>query len=186
MSKSKKEIREHLERTLNDYIFKIELWENVKVVTKKDGAPFKNFSQNFDGCSVSSALFHDRNLEVSGRAPSGKWLEDSINTSILLSDYTKIFGAPEESRICKESFLADWVVLTIPESKKMIENRINLYKARIEEYNKQLELLDSAYDEIMEKTKELYYLLDNVTECSGFVKNTLYRDLQEKIKNYPY
>lgn len=76
--------------------------------------------------------------------------------------------------------------MTIPESKKMIENRINLYKARIEEYNKQLELLKSAYDEIMEKTKELYYLLENVTECSGFVKNTLYRDLQEKIKNYPY
>lgn len=106
MSKSKKEIREHLERALNDYIFKIELWENVKVITKKDGTPFKNFSQNFDGCTVSSSLFHDRNLEVSGRDSSGKWLEDSINTSILLSDYTKIFGAPEESRICKESFFS--------------------------------------------------------------------------------
>lgn len=41
---------EEMKRTLEEYQMLSEAWENVRVVTKKDGTPFKTLKRNFKNC----------------------------------------------------------------------------------------------------------------------------------------
>ena len=69
---------------------------------------------------------------------------------------------------------------------QMIERQIAIYQERISDYQKQLEMLDNAYDVIKAKTKELYDTLKAVTGDLGMYHNSLYYSLKEKIEKYPY
>lgn len=53
---------EREKRALAEYQALLEAWENVEIVTKKDGTPFKTLKRNFKGC----IFFKRYNLEYIG------------------------------------------------------------------------------------------------------------------------
>lgn len=189
-SLNKEEIRNKLHGYISTYEAKIELWRKVTRNTKKDGTDFQNFKQNFDNARIETGIFHERKIVVFGDRIINKrmeWIEDKIDTSLNVEDYSRIFSKqPEESRICKETLLKDYLYLTPDETMQMIKRQIAIYQERITDYREQLLRLDKAYDEVMQKTKELFDTLKEVTGDLGMYHNSLYYALKEKIEKYPY
>ena len=189
-SLNKEEIRNKLHGYISTYEAKIELWQKVTRNTKKDGTDFQNFKQNFDNARIETGIFHERKIVVFGDRIINKrmeWIEDKIDTSLNVEDYTRIFGKqPEETRICRETLLKDYLYLFPDEVMQMIDRQIAIYQERITDYQKQLEMLDNAYDIITAKTKELFDTLKEVTGDLGMYHNSLYYALKEKIEKYPY
>ena len=189
-SLNKEEIRNKLHGYISTYEAKIELWEKVTRNTKKDGTDFQNFKQNFDNARIETGIFHERKIVVFGNRIINKrseWIEDKIDTSLNVEDYSRIFSKhPEESRICRETLLKDYLYLFPDEVMLLIEIQIAIYQERITDYREQLTNLDKAYDKVMQKTKELFDLLENVCNSKGLYKNSLYYALKEKIEKYPY
>ena len=116
MMKTKESIRKTFMDYIADYEEKIKLWENVKVVTKKDGTPFKDFAKNFSGAKVVRPAygFGDLELHVANykKQINGHFVEDKINTRELVK-YSKF--TPDASRIHNEAYLEPYFYLTIPE-----------------------------------------------------------------------
>lgn len=189
-SLNKEEIRNKLHGYISTYEAKIELWQKVTRNTKKDGTDFQNFKQNFDNARIETGIFHERKIVVFDNRIINKrseWIEDKVDTSLNVEDYSRIFSKqPEETRICRETLLKDYLYLTPDESMQLIKRQIAIYQERITDYNKQLELLDNAYDIITAKTKELFDTLKEVTGDLGMYHNSLYYALKEKIEKYPY
>ena len=189
-SLNKEEIRNKLHGYISTYEAKIELWQKVTRNTKKDGADFQNFKQNFDNARIETGIFHERKIVVFGNRIINKrmeWIEDKIDTSLNVEDYSRIFSKqPEETRICRETLLKDYLYLFPDEVMQMIERQIAIYQERITDYQKQLKLLDNAYDVVMAKTKELFDILKEVTGDLGMYHNSLYYALKEIISEYPY
>lgn len=189
-SLNKEEIRNKLHGYISTYEAKIELWQKVTRNTKKDGTDFQNFKQNFDNARIETGIFHERKIVVFGNRIINKrmeWIEDKIDTSLNVEDYSRIFSKqPEETRICRETLLKDYLYLSPDEVMQMIERQIAIYQERITDYQQQLLRLDKAYDEVMQKTKELFDTLKEVTGDLGMYHNSLYYALKEKIEKYPY
>ena len=189
-SLNKEEIRTKLEKYISEYQVKIELWQRVERITKKDGTDFQNFGKNFTNSRIETGLIHDRDIVVFDHKIIGgrmEWIEDKISTDLNVEDYIKIFERqPEKDRIISETLIKDYLYLTPEESMQMIERQIAIYQERITDYQKQLKLLDNAYDVVMAKTKELFDTLKEVTGDAGMYHNSLYYSLKEKIEKYPY
>ena len=189
-SLNKEEIRNKLHGYISTYEAKIELWQKVTRNMKKDGTDFQNFKQNFDNARIETGIFHERKIAVFGNRIINKrmeWIEDKIDASLNVEDYSRIFSKqPEETRICRETLLKDYLYLFPDEVMQMIERQIAIYQERITDYQKQLKLLDNAYDIITAKTKELFDILKEVTGDEGMYHNSLYYSLKEKIEKYPY
>lgn len=189
-SMDKEQIRAKLEKYVAEYKAKIELWQRVERITKKDGTDFQNFCKNFSGAKIETGGIHDRDIVVYGYCVIEKreqWIEDKIATDINLEDYIKIFDRkPEEARIIRETLIKDYLYLTPDESMQLINRQIAIYQERITDYQKQLEMLDNAYDVIKAKTKELYDTLKEVSGDLGMYHNSLYYALKEIISEYPY
>lgn len=189
-SLNKEEIRTKLEKYISEYQVKIELWQRVERITKKDGTDFQNFGKNFTNSRIETGLIHDRDIVVFDHKIINsrmEWIEDKISTDLNVEDYIKIFERqPEKDRIISETLIKDYLYLTPEESMQMIERQISIYQERITDYQKQLELLDNAYDIITAKTKELFDTLKEVTGDLGMYHNSLYYSLKEKIEKYPY
>ena len=189
-SLNKEEIRTKLEKYISEYQVKIELWQRVERITKKDGTDFQNFGKNFTNSRIETGLIHDRDIVVFDHKIIGgrmEWIEDKISTDLNVEDYIKIFERqPEKDRIISETLIKDYLYLTPEESMQMIERQIAIYQERITDYQKQLKLLDNAYDVVMAKTKELFDILKEVTGDEGMYHNSLYYSLKEKIEKYPY
>lgn len=189
-SLNKEEIRTKLEKYISEYQVKIELWQRVERITKKDGTDFQNFGKNFTNSRIETGLIHDRDIVVFDHKIINsrmEWIEDKISTDLNVEDYVRFFSRqPEEYRIIRERIIKDYLYLTPDETMQMIDRQIAIYQERITEYREQLLNLDKAYDEVMQKTKELFDLLENVCNIKGLYKNSLYYALKEKIEKYPY
>lgn len=189
-SLNKEEIRTKLNKYISEYKAKIELWQKVTRNTKKDGTDFQNFCKNFSNAKIETGGIHDRDIVVFDHKIINsrmEWIEDKISTDLNVEDYVRFFSKqPEESRIIRETIIKDYLYLTPDESMQLIKRQIAIYQERITDYNKQLELLDNAYDIITAKTKELFDTLKEVTGDLGMYHNSLYYALKEKIEKYPY
>ena len=189
-SLNKEEIRTKLEKYISEYQVKIELWQRVERITKKDGTDFQNFGKNFTNSRIETGLIHDRDIVVFDHKIINsrmEWIEDKISTDLNVEDYIKIFERqPEKDRIISETLIKDYLYLTPDETMQMIKRQIAIYQERITDYQKQLKLLDKAYDIITAKTKELFDTLKEVTGDLGMYHNSLYYSLKEKIEKYPY
>lgn len=189
-SLNKEEIRNKLHGYISTYEAKIELWQKVTRNTKKDGTDFQNFGKNFGNAKIETGGIHDRDIVVFGHKIINsrmEWIEDKISTDLIVEDYVRFFSKqPEESRIIRERIIKDYLYLTPDEVMLLIERQIAIYQERITDYREQLTNLDKAYDEVMQKTKELFDLLENVCNSKGLYKNSLYYALKAKIENYPY
>lgn len=189
-SMNKEQIRAKLERYISEYKAKIELWQHVERITKKDGTDFQNFCKNFSNAKIETGGIHDRDITVYGYRIIEKreqWIEDKISTDLNVEDYVRFFSKqPEEERIIRERIIKDYLYLTPEETMQMIKRQIAIYRERITDYQQQLALLDNAYDVIRGETKKLYDTLKAVTGDLGMYHNALYYALKEIISEYPY
>ena len=68
-----------IKRDLKDYIeenkARLEAWENVTYLTKKDGTPFKSMSKNFTNATYKRNLFEDTFLKLIQNLPKINILE---------------------------------------------------------------------------------------------------------------
>lgn len=189
-SMNKEQIRAKLEKYISEYKAKIELWQHVERITKKDGTDFQNFCKNFVGAKIETGGIHGRDIVVFDHKVINsrmEWIEDKISTDLNVEDYVRFFSKhPEEERIIRERIIKDYLYLTPDETMQMIKRQIAIYQERITDYREQLEMLDNAYDVIKAKTKELYDTLEAVTGDLGMYHNSLYYELKKIISEYPY
>lgn len=189
-SMNKEQIRAKLEKYISEYKAKIELWQHVERITKKDGTDFQNFCKNFSNAKIETGGIHDRDIVVFDHKIINsrmEWIEDKISTDLNVEDYVRFFSKqPEESRIIRETIIKDYLYLTPDESMQLINRQIAIYQERITDYQQQLELLDNAYDVIKGETKKLYDTLKAVTGDLGMYHNSLYYELKKIISEYPY
>lgn len=181
--KTKEEIKTKFENYIKEYEEKIRLWKNVKVVTKKDGTPFRDFNRNFEGADVvrPAYSFGDIDLVVTNYQIriNGNWVEDTIHTRELVR-YSDL--KPSEDRIINERFLEPYFYLTIPEIMEKIQKTIQTYEKDIEEYKEQIAKLDWMYDEVVTRINStMDYIRDNAG--SG---TSLYYELRECIQKVGY
>lgn len=181
-----REYANEITKKYQDYIeeceAKIKLWENVKIVTKKNGEPFQAFAKNFENCKIYADAYtlqtNAKNITVSGRTVSGKWVEDEIGNTDLVK-YTKFNVEPE--RIIKESFLEPYFFLTIQEIGEKIAEKIEKYKNNIKAYKMQLEKVAEYVETITNKVNALQAEIKEMTK--DFDTNSLYYDLIKIVKD---
>lgn len=189
-SMNKEQIRAKLEKYISEYRAKIEMWQHVERIAKKDGTDFQNFCKNFENAKIETGGIHDRDIVVFDHKIINsrmEWIEDKISTDLNVEDYVRFFSKqPEEERIIRERIIKDYLYLTPDETMQMIKRQIAIYQERITDYQQQLELLDNAYDVIKGETKKLYETLKAVTGDLGMYHNSLYYELKKIISEYPY
>ena len=69
---------ERLEKNIKNYEARIEAWQKVKRVYKKDGTNYKNITQNFEGCYFQKGLLNELECHVDYINCSGKISSDVI------------------------------------------------------------------------------------------------------------
>lgn len=150
---------EDIKKTLGKYIRenekKIELWEHVQRVHKKDGSDFANFGKNFTGCKVEQKSYSDdKDLVVSDWAPGFGYVQDGIGCRQLVK-YSTL--RPAEDRIQKIAYLEPFFYITPDEAEVLIKERIEKLRSLNADYQYQL---DQA-DEVFSRFK---YAIDNALQ----------------------
>lgn len=143
----------HLEANYNDTCTKLELWKNVKRLSKKDGSDFQNFGKNFDGATIDhDAILEDR-LEVRGRTERGiVWVEDHID---LVEDATSDIEA--ERRYKPYSFSKqEKYHLNVDEVFEKIEARIRYFETQKVNYELQMQHAESIYNFTVNTINAMY------------------------------
>lgn len=72
--------KQKLQKDIDNYKTRAELWRNVKRLYKKNGEAFAVFSKNFDGVKIVEE-WNRIKFQVSGRTQSGDWITDWITDS---------------------------------------------------------------------------------------------------------
>lgn len=140
---------EDIKKTLGKYIRenekKIELWENVQRVHKKDGTDFANFGKNFTGCRVqqkSYSSYDDKEIIVSDWTPVFGCVQDGIGCRQLVK-YSTI--KPAEDRIQKIAYLEPFFYITPDEAEILIKERIEELYTLNAHYINQLDQVDEIF-----------------------------------------
>jgi hypothetical protein len=151
------ELKKTLERNLSWHETCLDLWKNVKRLSKKDGTDFANFGKNFENAEVNNEF--DR-LEVSGRSKF-EWIRDSIDFLLTADDNT-----PEDRIIL--SYRTRYYHLTVDEVFTAIENRIRYYEVEIENDKIQLAHAESICNLTENTINALYKQALKELEDAGF------------------
>ena len=129
------EFKKTLENYLEECETKLELWKNVKRLSKKDGSDFQNFGKNFEGAKVDRSAYSDtEELNVHGRTKSGRWIEDTI----------LVFGRNYQHP------------LTVSGAFEKIELRIKYYEVKIRNCKLQIAHAERIYNLTVNTVKALY------------------------------
>ena len=163
---------ENLRKDLEKAICEKAAWEKVCIVTKKDGTPFKNLTQNFTNCSF--------NVDSWNTAPFEKTMSVYFHSEKLgyLSAKMDCFKAlakdeiaPNEENVYTRSFGGRGYVYTVDEMVDSIECRVNYLSDRIEqlkdainradEMSDYIESIQETLQEFNKDNKQIYYALTN-------------------------
>lgn len=175
----KEEITQKLERILNDYKAKLKGWQNVKRLTKKDGADFAIKSKNFGGASYASSSYLSSELHpclILNYQSNNTYQQDDLNMYIQVRDMKKDdIRRNDESKIKKDGFHYDTYIYDIDECFKAINEYIELLKEKILEYetqlqnaNKYIEKADKLINEIKQLRKEKDLMSDISNNSLGY------------------
>lgn len=147
-----REVRSTLEGYLEDAQTKLELWRNVKRLTKKNGEDFARFGANFEGAKVYTESWSDyEEINVSGRTASGKWVEDKISLEPVADANT------DPERVTKlHDYSYERYHLTVEETFEKINKRIRYYEVVADNYRLELEYSEELYN-LTTKTVEALY-----------------------------
>lgn len=157
MYNSKDDIKKEWKRELDECkAFKAE-WEKVTFPTKKDGTPFKNMSKNFEGATYKLCRYatysYEHQLEICTKC-NGTYISDEIECYKYLR-YWKPDNEQEEK--IKDNVINNGkggvYVFDINDIKKAVKQRINELQEEIGEIEKDIENLDTVYDNFTESYK---------------------------------
>ena len=183
MQKSKEDIRKQFENYIKEYEVKIRLWSAVKRVTKKDGSDFQSFGKNFENAEIVRGRICADDFEIRVSDYSiridGRWVDDTIDIKQIV-EYSKI--TPAEEQIVKESFYKPYFYMTPDQVMEYIQNTIEIYKRKIEEYKDQLAKLDSLYDFVKVSVDNIMNKIKAETEGNS----SLYYAMRDLIKEVGY
>lgn len=155
------EIKRQIERTK----CLIEKWENVTYPTKKDGAPFKNMSKNFDGATYTAK---DNSAELS------------------ICGWSEFSGYEHDSIFCHETKYENMKYVTILYSvdqiKEKINDRINDLQHKLISLENQLKVSEKAYTEFQEVYENMRNQLKKLSGCENEkYENTLFHAIYGTI-----
>lgn len=135
-----KKATENLERDLDRCTCLLNAWKGVTRNYKKNGEPFANLKQNFNGCTVKPSPYslhsYEKEISVCTSTKMNGYITDEFSSSETVN-HTKF--TPSEDRIIKESFLTPYFYLTVDEIEKKIQDKISYYEKRVEEIEKAIE-----------------------------------------------
>ena len=129
-------VRGELAYRLNRAEFLLSLWENVEIVTKKDGTPYKNVARSIKNAEyVTNAGGHCPEIYVSGINP---------DTGTLEEDHTVLYYYVDE----------DYYEDLSPKS-SIFTHKMNL-ELEIRKYEQQLERCEEIYCGFFEDVDKLF------------------------------
>jgi hypothetical protein len=182
--KTLEDIKKELTSTLKEHEALLQAWNNVNRLYKKDGSSFSILSKNFENATIqdeSYSIYPAKVVKVF-ICCEGKYYNEEINcTQLVRYSQRKV----DESRIIHASYLEDRYNLTIDEIFEEIELKKEYHKKRIEELNKQLEMAELYYKQVLNKMEGVKTILDTLCDKSGDRKNIDLRyDLEEVVHEY--
>lgn len=155
---TKQDAREKMEKSVKYYKVRIEAWENVKRIYKKNGEPFAILSKNFENARFTAWL-NSPVIEVTFRDETGR------NTTEHITLTANAYKNEPEA--------------TTPEQ---VQNRIN---ELIANYKKWLEIDTAGASQIEKQIDDIMPELDKLAEAIKQAKETnTHYTLQNYIKNY--
>ena len=182
--KTLEDIKKELTSTLKEHEALLQAWNNVNRLYKKDGSSFSILSKNFENATIqdeSYSIYPTKVVKVF-ICCEGKYYNEEINcTQLVKYSQRKV----DESRIIHASYLEDRYNLTVDEIFEEIELKKEYHKKRIEELNKQLEMAELYYKQVLIKMEKVKTVLDTLCDKSGDRKNIDLRyDLEEVVHEY--
>lgn len=162
----KADIEKRLNESISFYDSRIKAWENVKRKSKKDGTNFVNLSQNFENASIGkyypvetyatpylSVFFENGN----------RYEQDEM--SIFVSRYDKDLPEHNAERETRNTdYGTSNEIMTLDEIFYMISKRIENYKHYKERAEKELEMLDTIFEQVESKCNELIELVKPIQD----------------------
>lgn len=162
MLRNYEEIKKEMESRLNDSKARLEAWENVQIITKKDGTPFANMSKNFTG-----AKYH---MESYGRAGQYRLTlyysnsKTSYNEDWLKCYTTEHYMKADDPRraktwnfMPKETCFYQTYSYDLEDIKEALENYRMQLRENVYSYEKQLETLEEKFkgvDAVLRQLKQ--------------------------------
>lgn len=183
--KTLEDIKKELTNTLAEHEALLQAWNNVHRLYKKDGSSFPVLSKNFENATIQDepySIYPAKEIRVFFINHEGKYYNEEIScTQLVRYSQRKV----DESRIIHASYLEDRYNLTVDEIFEEIELKKEYHKKRIEELNKQLEMVELYYKQVLIKMEEVKTVLDTLCDKSGDRKNIDLRyDLEEVVHEY--
>lgn len=160
------DIKKELEKRIREDKAKLQAWEKVEIVTKKDGKPFANMSKNFVNAKYynsSSLSAYSYELEVFTRDETGKCLCDTMNCYELVKYLDEEKQTKTQNYMPKESFLEQHYKYDMEDIKQSLEDKKTYYAEHIQSLKNQLENIEEIYNNTMALHKQMMDYLRNAT-----------------------
>lgn len=143
-------IKKELQETIYSKTQALEMWQNVKYITKKDGTPFANLSKNFEGAKISGGDMPELQVGEYMRGVNDSYLtktESMWDKSIRVYVYAQDITDDTKRDILQLAYNGQpykyW--LTLDEIKKAVVDKIEQLKTDIKEYQHYLAICDEAF-----------------------------------------
>lgn len=151
-------IKKDLNSYIRDYEAQIKALENVEIVTKKDGKPFKNLDRNFANAKVRPGIISGfMTLYVGYINQNYDYVTVDLYKSLSDEEYKEISDNKDKYKgklIAKDGIFNPIYEYSIEEIPELIDKEIEQFKERLEKYKKELELIEEKEEEIIEKFGE--------------------------------
>lgn len=142
-------IKNDIKNYIKEKKYDIELWKNVKIVTKKDGTPFVNFRNNFENANIIYDTLGYPEMKVAGSFEN-HYITDKIDLyEVICYMKNKKRISKTENYAPKRNCLNQIYIYDIDDIKDVIKETIEQYEKEIKSYEKQLNLADKAYIEFV-------------------------------------
>lgn len=166
MHKSTDDIRNDLQKYINDYTAKIALWGNVTRVYKKNGDAFAVLSKNFTNCTFCTEYGFSK-ISVSGRSNTGDYVSDYIN-------------------IAHVNYKGDKTLeMNADEIETAIQELIAKYQLYISDHSEEITMLDDCYNALQAKLDDIHALLNSISSKKPNSSHLSLRyALEDVVDNY--
>lgn len=170
----KDDIKKELEAQKAFYLAAVAEWEKVERKHKKDGKPFANMANNFDGCKITTKQFFADEKEATVYFRVGyKCESDSVDFTRYADENT-----PEDRIKPHEYYVKGKYDLNADEAEQAIKDHINRYKEYATEKAEQIAALDSVYEYAKEAMEAVH---NRLVEATGSDRNSLYYAIEKAL-----
>lgn len=184
---SKNDIRKKIENSIDEIRGRMEAWENVKRVYKKDGKPFKVLSKNFTNCFIGNNRWNDGKVIEVSYYVNGYHRSDSVAITGVNKDGWK-GTPPEESELYKlYAKVPCFFDMNVDQVEEAISLCIERDKEYIAEHERELQIIDDVLGEYIKELKTAYEKAEQKIKATNTdMCSTLEYSLSELAKNIKY